>query len=284
MSSPWVEPGTSCTTGSAMLDFDVELDLGVFRVGSRHELPKENPPVKRNMGKGKEPGKKRTKFAFVRDRSRDLVRRVVAILDLCIGLVLSVFRIVSRHQLPKGNPLVKRNTGKGKEPGKKRKKFALVRDRSRDLVSRAAAILDVGVGLVLSVFRVALQHQLPKLSRHEEHGKGERTKKKKKKICHKQGSIPGPGQLSVRHLGFVHWASFECFSRRLATSSTEREFSRQEERREGERTRKKRKKFALSRDRTRDLSPSHGRFFFASPTTEAGERKTRHHGGVNVVY
>ena len=72
MSSSGSEPGTSCTTGSAMLDLCMGVVLGVFRVASRHQLPKGIPLVKRNTGKGKEPRKKRKKFAFDRERTRDL--------------------------------------------------------------------------------------------------------------------------------------------------------------------------------------------------------------------
>ena len=84
-------------------------------------------------------------------------------------------------------------------------------------------------------------------------GKRKEPRKKRKKICPRQGANPGPDQSNVRHLGFVHWVSFECFSRRFTTRTTETDASRQEEHREGERTRKKRKKFALDRERTRDL-------------------------------
>ena len=169
----------------AILDFRVGVVGRVFRVASRYKVPNRSPRTSDKFCQRKETSKKRNKFALVRDRTRDLVSRAVAILDFDVGLVLSVFRVALRRQVPKGIPLVKRKAGKGKETSKKRKKFALVRDRTRDLVSRVVAILDVDVGLVLGVFRIASRRQVPKgiplVKRNA--GKGKETRKKREKVA-----------------------------------------------------------------------------------------------------
>ena len=62
MSSPWVEPGTSCTMGSAILDVGVGLVLGVFRVASRYQVPKGTLRTSNTGGRVKETSKKRKKI------------------------------------------------------------------------------------------------------------------------------------------------------------------------------------------------------------------------------
>ena len=160
MSSPWVEPGTSCTTGSA-----IPLTLGyfwVFFASFRDTNYRKGFLSSRGtQGRGKNQEKLEKKFALDRGRTLDLDSQVAAILEFGKDLILSVFRVASRHKVPKGTLRTSDTRGRVKETGKRRKKFALDRERTRDLLHNGVRH-PIGVGLVLGVFRVASQHQLPK--------------------------------------------------------------------------------------------------------------------------
>ena len=71
----------------------------------------------------------RERLESVQEGSRGCV---AAILDFGVGLIKGVFRVASQHKVPKGFPLVKNKVVRVKDI-KKKKKIALVRDRTRDL-------------------------------------------------------------------------------------------------------------------------------------------------------